>query len=158
MWFKSNEILFLTYHLGKGQKLNHCVGQVVAEVGLLYTVDERINWYNLFGQHLIKIKQNFKSENIFCFVLVLFFGHTHSIWKFPGQRLNPSHICNPHHSCSNTRSLTHCATAGAPHVQISWSSKSASRNLSFGYSGLCTKLMYVYMFIFIAALLSNKVS
>ena len=29
-----------------------------------------------------------------------FFGYTHSIWKFPGQGLNPSHRCNQHHSCN----------------------------------------------------------
>ena len=40
------------------------------------------------------------------------FGHTHSICKYLGQRSNPSHCCYLHHSCDNTRSLTHCATAG----------------------------------------------
>ena len=28
-------------------------------------------------------------------------GHVHSIWKFPGQRLNPSCSCNLHRSCDN---------------------------------------------------------
>ena len=46
-----------------------------------------------------------------CFVFSLF-GHTHSIWKFPGQGSNPSQSCNLHHSCSNTRPLTHCAGPG----------------------------------------------
>ena len=33
-------------------------------------------------------------------------GHTHGIWKFPGQGLNPSH------GYGNARSLTHCAKPG----------------------------------------------
>ena len=31
-------------------------------------------------------------------------GHTLDLWKCPGQE------SNPHHSCGNTRSLTHCTT------------------------------------------------
>lgn len=42
----------------------------------------------------------------------LFSGHTHSIRKFPGQGLNPSH------SCSNTRSLTCCARPGVDPVPL----------------------------------------
>ena len=42
------------------------------------------------------------------FMRFFFFGHTHGIPKFPGRGSNPS--C----SCSNTKSLTHCATAGTP--------------------------------------------
>ena len=34
-------------------------------------------------------------------------GHTSSIWKFPGQRLNQSYSCSLHHSHSNTRSKLH---------------------------------------------------
>ena len=34
-----------------------------------------------------------------------FFPHTHSTWKFLGQRLNLSHSCDLRHSCSNTRSF-----------------------------------------------------
>ena len=33
--------------------------------------------------------------------LFIYLGHTHDIWKFPGQGLNPSH------SCSHHGSLTH---------------------------------------------------
>ena len=40
------------------------------------------------------------------------FGSTHDLWKFPGQGLNPRCSCNPHHSCGNTRFLTHCARPG----------------------------------------------
>ena len=32
------------------------------------------------------------------------------MYKFPGQRLNPRHSCDPSHSSDNTRSLTHWAT------------------------------------------------
>ena len=35
-----------------------------------------------------------------------FYGHTHGIWKFPGQGLNPSLSCNLCCSCGNTRSLS----------------------------------------------------
>ena len=41
-----------------------------------------------------------------------FFSHTWGIWKFPSQGWNLSHICNLHHSCGNTRSLTHCSGLG----------------------------------------------
>ena len=36
-------------------------------------------------------------------------GCTLGIWSSCGQGSNPSCICNLHHSCSNARSLTHCA-------------------------------------------------
>lgn len=42
--------------------------------------------------------------------------HTHGIWMFPGQGLNPSHSFDLDHSCSRARSLTHCATVGTPTV------------------------------------------
>ena len=32
--------------------------------------------------------------------------------EFPGQGSDPSHICSLHCSCSNARSLTHCARPG----------------------------------------------
>ena len=38
------------------------------------------------------------------------FGHTHGMFKFPGQGLNLCHSSNPRCCCDNTRSLTHCAT------------------------------------------------
>ena len=40
----------------------------------------------------------------------LFFGHSHSIWKFLGQGSNPCHSSNPSHCSDTTRFLTHCAT------------------------------------------------
>ena len=69
-----------------------------------------------------------------------FNGCSHSLWRFPGQGLNPSHSFDLHHSYSNTgslnllcwawnqtdasrvtqatavRFLTHCAAAGTPRV------------------------------------------
>ena len=76
------------------------------------------------------------------FSLFFFYGHTHSIWKFPRQRLNPSHSCslryrhgnagsfNPlcqardqTHTSTATRapaviSLTHYATVGTQKISI----------------------------------------
>ena len=43
---------------------------------------------------------------------------THGIWKFPGQGSNPNCICHLCHSCGNTKSLTHCTTAGTPQVCV----------------------------------------
>ena len=40
------------------------------------------------------------------FLFLLFFnGHTHGIWKFLGQGLNPNNSYNLSHSCSNAGSL-----------------------------------------------------
>ena len=47
-----------------------------------------------------------RSKDLFFF---FFFGHTHGIWKFPGQGSNPSLHFNLCHGCGNARSLTHCA-------------------------------------------------
>ena len=44
------------------------------------------------------------------------FCRAHGIWKFPGQGLNLS--CNTHHSCGNTRSLTHSSTEGTPQMSF----------------------------------------
>ena len=43
---------------------------------------------------------------------LFYFGCTHGIWKFLGEGLNLSRICNLFHSCGNARSLTHCAGLG----------------------------------------------
>uniref|UniRef100_A0A8D1CN13 Uncharacterized protein n=1 Tax=Sus scrofa TaxID=9823 RepID=A0A8D1CN13_PIG len=51
--------------------------------------------------------------SFFSFLSLFFFnGCTHSIWKYPGQELNPSCSCNLHCSCGNTRTLTHCTRPG----------------------------------------------
>ena len=56
-----------------------------------------------------------KTVEFFCFLWVLvvvFYGRTQGIWKFPRQRPNPSSRCDLHHSSSNASSLTHCAGPG----------------------------------------------
>ena len=50
-------------------------------------------------------------SNVVSIFFFSFFHHTRCIWQFPSQELNPSWSFDLHHSCSNTRSLTHCATA-----------------------------------------------
>ena len=37
---------------------------------------------------------------------LMFFGHSHSMWKFLGQRLNLCHSSDPNYSNLNTSSLT----------------------------------------------------
>ena len=37
--------------------------------------------------------------------LFIYYDHTHSIWKFPGQGSNPRCSCNLYCSCSSTRSF-----------------------------------------------------
>ena len=54
------------------------------------------------------IATNRFSTTIVFFFFFFFFGLIHSIWKFLGQGSNLSGRCDLHHSCSNTRSLTHC--------------------------------------------------
>ena len=59
--------------------------------------------------HYLTITYN---GNQYSTVLFVLFGHTHSIWKFPGQG---SKLC--HSSCSdNLRYLTHCATMGLQQI------------------------------------------
>ena len=100
----------------------------------------------------------------FLFFGVFLNGFIHSIWKFPGQGLNPGHS----HSCSNTNSFdplpwagnqthasagtratavrffTHCTTAGTP----------ICRFLNNGYSDLCDVVSH-YSFICIALIISD---
>lgn len=56
---------------------------------------------------LLKFNTNI-SCNIFFSFFFSSFSHTHSMWKYAGQRSNPSH------SCRHAGSLTRCKTAGAP--------------------------------------------
>ena len=39
-----------------------------------------------------------------------FFGHTCSMWKFPGQRLNPCHSSHPSCCSDNARYLAYCTS------------------------------------------------
>ena len=50
------------------------------------------------------------------FFILIFFGHSCGIWTFPGQGSNLSCSWNPHHSCGNAVSLTHCARPGMEQV------------------------------------------
>ena len=54
------------------------------------------------------------------FIVSFFYGHTHGIWKFPGQGVNVNPSCDLCHSCGNARSFnplrraedqTHASTA-----------------------------------------------
>ena len=51
------------------------------------------------------------------FYFIFVFGHTHSTWRFLGQKLNLSHSCSLLHSYSNARSLTHWAGPGIEHMR-----------------------------------------
>ena len=48
------------------------------------------------------------------FFFFFFLSHTHGIWKFLGQGLNPSHSYSVFYCCSNAVSLTYCTTVGTP--------------------------------------------
>ena len=67
---------------------------------LLFILCRVLGW----GVALICISINslFLISSVF-----FFFGHTHSVWKFPGQVLNLHHSSDSSHS--NNRSLTHWA-------------------------------------------------
>ena len=45
--------------------------------------------------------------------IVHLFVHTHGLWKFSGQRLNPGHCCELRHRCTNARLWTHCTGLGS---------------------------------------------
>ena len=67
-----------------------------------------VNGYSqhCWGREWIKITIGCIQGNTWQNVLFFsFYGCTHSIWKFPGQELNLSHICDP---SGKARSLTHC--------------------------------------------------
>ena len=51
--------------------------------------------------------------------LFFFFNdYTLSIWKFPGQGLNPRCSCDLYRSCGNARSSTHCARPVIHHAPL----------------------------------------
>ena len=54
--------------------------------------------------------QNYK----FPYSFGLFLGYAYSMWKFPGQGLNPRHSSNPSLCNDNARSLTHCIRRELP--------------------------------------------
>ena len=54
---------------------------------------------------------------IIIITIIIFFGHTCSIWKFSAQGLNPKCSCNPSCSCSNA-----CTFNPLPHSNPTWAS------------------------------------
>jgi len=90
--------------------------------------------------------------------LLFFNGHLHGIWKFLGQGLNLSPSCDLHHSCSHTRSLTHCARPGIkptlpqrhPRILNPLHGGNAQIvSLLAGLSSLCLSLCLVFFCLFI---------
>ena len=49
---------------------------------------------------------------IFLKLVIFFFWMPFGIWKFRCQGSNPSCSSDPHNSCGNARSLTHCTGPG----------------------------------------------
>ena len=72
-------------------------------------------------------KVNIISHPIFFFFSS--FGQTHSIWKFPGQELNPRHSCDLCCSCDNARSFNPLCQGGESNLHL-------CSNLS-----LCSKIL-----------------
>ena len=100
------------------------------------------------------------------------------IWKFPDQGRNPSQSCDLHHSCGNTRSLTHrarlgiepmslplqshyqsrCSTAGAPGLPLfNWFLAQDFVHLRsvLGISGLWWTILFFFSFLFFLGLPPN---
>ena len=78
-------------------------------------------WPTNFHMLWVQPKKNYGKVYIkftFFFSFFFFLSCPCSIWKFPGQGLNPSHSHDLHHSCGNTRSSTLCTTVGTPTVTI----------------------------------------
>ena len=63
-------------------------------------------------------------SNAFFVVVVVgwlvYFGCTLSRWRFPGQGLNLHHLCDLHHSASDTEASTGCTTRWFPIWGISY--------------------------------------
>lgn len=64
------------------------------------TVLDGVSWKGLFAY--------------FIYLFILYCGHTHSMQKFPVQRLNLCPSCNLCHRCSSAGALTHCTTGELP--------------------------------------------
>ena len=70
-------------------------------------------WTLTFVQSQVHVTNPYSNMLYFIFYVILLFGYTKVIWKFPGQELNLSCCCcNLYHSCSSARSLTHCTGPG----------------------------------------------
>ena len=82
---------------------------------------------------------------IYFFVCLFCSGRTCGIWKLQGQGLNLRCSCNLHHSCGNTRSLTHCTTWKLPGVlHLSESGQHHVFLILFIFI-----LFYLYFFVFL---------
>ena len=69
-------------------------------------------WAPVLYMHTWHIARSTTSMVFISCYYCLLFWPPHGIWKFPGQGSDLSHSCDLHQSCSNTRSLTHCAKPG----------------------------------------------
>ena len=63
-----------------------------------------------FPQHLLFCLFYFCNHRVCEIVSHDFFGHAHSMQKFPGQWSNPCHSSNPRCCSDKARTLTCCAT------------------------------------------------
>ena len=72
-----------------------------------------VNHINL---DFVVVHLQFKNQQLFLFLFLPL--HLQHIWKFLGQGFTLNHSCDPHHSRSNSRSLTCCFTAGIPQTLL----------------------------------------
>ena len=68
---------------------------------------------------------------------LIFFGHTPSMWKVPGQRSNLSHSGNLSRCSDNARSLTCCAPWGTSY-RLFWEPRDIVSRVSQNCVDLCT--------------------
>ena len=67
--------------------------------------------FKTYQKEGIQVLQEFKYhgvQGLWDMLLLLFSGHTCSMWKFLGQGWNPRCSCDLRHSCGNAGSLTCC--------------------------------------------------
>ena len=85
--------------------------RVITEVYMVSLGGDR-NVLKLTMVMVAHIREYTKTIESYTFFKKNFYGHSHSIWKFPVQRLNLSHSCELCHSCCNTRSFNPLLPAG----------------------------------------------
>ena len=100
----------------------------------------------------------YPSRDGLCFSLSFFFSSTHSIWKFLGQRLNPSCSHDLHHSCSNEGSLTHCTGPGLNVYLSSDLSRCRDNAGSFIPCATAGTLVYICFYLTFSALPKGAIS
>ena len=103
--------------------LGWCTG-TIPDLGTSTCCRHAPNPPKTFSSRFLVFKNNqvLPRKGCYFFFQMRFFLNdcTHSIWKFSGQRLNPSHSCDLHHSCSNAGPLTHCAGLGIKPAPPQW--------------------------------------